>query len=117
MRSQVGMTLRLRQELRQRLTYEQRCILVERIFSRRLALIGALRDGTYSPRGACPRCERVLKPLEIISGFNRDPQDYTTRCTGCSHRFEPQLVCALGRSRVELAFYCPSQTLAQMRGL
>lgn len=87
----------------------------EHIFPLRLELIHALRGERYKPQGICPSCGRKLTPTEIIAGFNRDPNDFTTRCT-CGTRFEPLLICFGNELQIELPFYCASQTLAQMRG-
>lgn len=75
----------------------------------------ALREERYEPDGKCPFCEHRLTNGEIITGFNRDPNDYTTKCPMCKKRFEPKLVYApMGGLRFELAFYCPTQVLARM---
>ncbi|TSC67085.1 MAG: hypothetical protein G01um101472_533 [Parcubacteria group bacterium Gr01-1014_72] len=84
--------------------------------SLRLALIGELWDERYEPQAVCPKCRRALTPTEIIGGFNQDPNDFTTECTGCCHRFPPELVCFGNASRVVLPFFCDSQTLHQLSG-
>lgn len=86
------------------------------VFSLRMELIEALRGERYRPRGICPSCGRKLKPEEIIAGFNRDPNDFTTKCPGCGTRFQPILICFGREMNIELPFFCSAQTLAQMRG-
>lgn len=115
----LGFRLRQTQRLAQslRLSHEQRHQLAQRALSRRLGLIEALREERYEPKASCPRCDRKLTPLEIIRGFNRDPNDYTTGCSACGHRFEPKLICQGANFSLEIPFFCSSQTLAQLPGL
>jgi hypothetical protein len=84
------------------------------ILSLRLALIEEVRGIRYTPSGTCPDCGRKLSPLEIIQGFNDDPNDFTTVCTNCHKRFEPKLRHTFASGSIELPFYCSSQTLNQM---
>lgn len=118
LRLSLGHRLRQTQSLAQtlRLTQEQRHLLIQRAVSHRLALLEALREERYEPRGDCPRCSRKLTPAEILRGFNRDPEDFTTGCTACGHRFEPKLICFGANFSLELPFFCSSQTLAQLSG-
>lgn len=108
-------SVRIAQSLR--LSLAQRCQMQMRALSLRLELVVALRGDRYEPKGTCPKCGRRLTPVEILRGFNQDPNDYTTRCTSCGRRFEPILVCANDYSTVEIPFFCPSQTLAQLEGM
>ncbi len=110
----VRQTQRLAQSLR--LTQTQRLLVQEHAIGIRLQLIEALRDINFQPRGDCPHCFRKMTPAEIVRGFSRDPNDYTTECSGCHKRFEPKLI-AQGtyQSRIELPFYCSMQTLEQLR--
>lgn len=116
----TGMCLRqsqtqcLRQSLR--LSQVQRIQIQERILCLRLALIQEIRGERYEPTATCPSCFRKLTPVDIIHGFNQDPNDFTTCCSACYHRFYPSLVYFGDGSRIELPFYCNSQTLAQLRG-
>lgn len=82
----------------------------------RLGLIGALRGEQYTPRGTCPSCGRKMTALEIIKGFNTDPNDFSTLCSGCNTRFQPQLVCFGNGSSLELPFWCDCQTLYHLQG-
>ncbi|KKS53984.1 MAG: hypothetical protein UV20_C0043G0006 [Candidatus Magasanikbacteria bacterium GW2011_GWA2_42_32] len=107
-------TQRLRQSLR--LSQAQRLQIQEHAFTLRLALIHELRDERYEPKAICPACSRELTPMEIIRGFNQDPNDFTTCCSACSRRFEPTLVCFGDGTYIELPFYCDCQTLAQLQG-
>jgi hypothetical protein len=105
-------------ELGQRQTLAQRHTLVlSNALSLRLTLIQTLTGDEYRPEAKCPKCFRKLTPVEILSGFNNDPVDFTTCCSGCGHRFEPQLICFSNGVSVELPFYCDRQTLARMVGL
>jgi hypothetical protein len=82
----------------------------------RLGLITALRGERYEPRGECPKCGRKLTAVEIISGFNDDPNDFTTCCSACHCRFQPTLISFGQGSQIELPFFCDAQTLKQLRG-
>ena len=114
----ISQSFSIRQSQSLRLTQAQRVLVVQtHILTLRLALIQALRDEEYKPEAECPKCLRKLTPVEIISGFNQDPNDFTTCCSACGHRFEPLLICLGNGSRLELPFFCDSQVLAQMRGL
>lgn len=111
---ELSLTQRLTQSLR--LTQEQRLKISQLSLSLRLQLVGALRDEKYEPRATCPKCGRELTPIEIIKGFNQNPNDFTTGCTSCGNRFAPQLICFGDRSRVEIPFYCDVQTTSQLKG-
>jgi len=99
-----------------RLTQEQRLKLETQSINLRLELLKAIREEEYRPSATCPKCSRKLTPVEIIRGFNQDPNDYTTCCTQCGHRFEPRLICHFDSGRAELPFFCSCQTLGQMSG-
>ncbi len=107
-----------RQELRQeqRLTQEQRQELRMAVLALRLDLIQEIHGRKYVIDANCPQCRRKLTPVEVISGFNQNPDDYTTRCPRCAHRFEAQLEHTSGGISEFLMLYCPTQTLAQLRG-
>ena len=116
----LGLVLRQTAHLAQslRLTSTQRILIQESALTIRLELIEALRGSKYEPRGDCPRCNRKMSPFEIIKGFNNDPKDYTTECTGCHYRFEPKMVAGVGQySTAMLPFFCSMQTLDQMRSI
>ena len=118
----MGMTMQLiqrqkqEQRLEQRLTQEQRILLRTHLFSLRMELVNILREERYVPKAECPKCLRQLTPIEIICGFNRDPNDYTTCCSACGHRFEPKLICFYDGGQMELPFFCDSQALSQLHG-
>lgn len=99
----------------QKLTVVEQLKLWNYIWSLKLQLIEQVRRTTYRPFASCPACSHKLTPAEIMQGFNNDPRDYTTACTKCKHRFEPKLVARTDHSSAELWFYCPAQTLAQLR--
>jgi len=111
----MELRLSLTQKLCQRQELTQRLV-IGQLFTLRLALIQELRSEQYRPRAECPECGRKLTPGEIIQGFNDDPRDFTTCCTGCGRRFEPKLICFADGARVELPFFCNSQMLEQLRG-
>ncbi len=114
----MGMTMSHRLEQRQELSLTQRhALLQSQQLSCRLALLQVLTGDNYEPNGKCPECQRQLTPVEILKGFNQNPVDYTTRCTGCGHRFAPKLICFGNQSRIELPFYCEQQALAQLKGM
>ncbi len=101
-----------------RLSLEQRLEVQTSSLNTRLDLAGALNgDGSYRPEAACEKCGRNLTPLEIFKGFNTNPNDFTTCCSGCGHRFEPKLIWSNAHSRIEIRFYCDLQTQAQLKGL
>ena len=80
-----------------------------------MALVGALHGEQYEPQGTCSKCGRKLTVSEILRGFNRNPNDFTTRCTKCGNRFEPQLIVfPENGGRIEFPFYCDNQVLAQL---
>lgn len=114
----MSFEMQLTQSLRQslKLTQEQRLKISQLSLSLRLQLVGALRDERYEPKARCPKCLRELTPIEIIKGFNQDPNDFTTYCTKCGHRFAPKLICFGNEIQVEIPFYCGVQTLSQLRG-
>ena len=108
----------LRQSLSQslQLTQEQRIVLQQLSFSLRLDLIQALWGQRYEPRGTCPGCDRKLTAVEIIKGFNQDPNDFTTGCSACGRRFEPSLICFGDGVEIRLPFYCDVQALEKLKG-
>ena len=106
----------LRLNLDQRLMLEQKLKIQNRILSLRLQLIGKIHGETYKPHAICPKCFRRLTLLEIIKGFKRDVNDYTTKCPRCGDRFEPKLSCKGKAYSITLPFLCPMQTLDQMKG-
>ena len=114
----LGLSLshRLEQKLEHKLnlSHEQRLRLRTHVFSLKIELIEALRAERYNPSGECPRCMHKLTHVEILSGFNRDPEDYTTKCPRCNTRFEPRLIMFGNDVRVELPFYCDCQALSKL---
>ena len=109
----MGLSLVQTQDLRQelRLTCEQR---LAKALTLRQSLLYAVSGEKYEPAGDCPKCNAKLKPVEIVSGFRRDPNDYTTKCPKCGTRFTPKIVNRSPLSTLEMPFYCPSQTLARL---
>lgn len=112
MEFKLGLGLGLSHSLR--LTLDQKLHIQTRLLSLRLELVEQIRDERYDLQGECPGCLRKLKPIEIIKGFNQNPNDFTTVCTNCGRRFEPTLICFGNESRIELPFYCDVQTLSQL---
>jgi hypothetical protein len=114
----MGFGMHLTQHLSQSLllTQEQRLKVSQLSFSLRLQLIQELRNERYEPQASCPKCLRDLTPVEIIKGFNQDPNDFTTCCTKCGHRFAPKLICFGNGTKIEIPFYCDVQTLSQLKG-
>lgn len=115
----MGLSLRqnlsLRQTQRLQLTQEQRLDLSQHLVGLRLDLVGRIHDEQYIPQGKCTACGHKMKLAEILQGFRDDPNDVTTECTACHHRFNPKLI-AHGRygSKTILPFYCSEQTLARL---
>lgn len=97
--------------LEPRMEQEQKPLLLQEQY---LELLLALYDERYVPTGNCPQCSRKLTAKEILEGFNDNPTDYTTCCTGCNYRFEPKLICFGKAANIELPFYCPNQALHQL---
>lgn len=118
MRMGMSLGMRVEQSVEQKLEQriEKRLRLRQRAFALRMELVQALRGERYVPKGDCPRCNKKMTPVEIIQGFNRDPNDFTTRCSNrrCRHRFAPILVWHANAVRAEAPFYCAAQTLAQL---
>jgi len=114
----LGMSFSLRPVLSQslRLSQEQRIKLAQSAFSLRMRLVQVLRDEKYEPKGICPECLRKMTPVEIIKGFNRNSNDFTTCCSGCGYRFEPKLICFGEASQIEIPFFCGVQALEKLRG-
>ena len=106
-----------RQEQRQeqRFTLEQRLQIANAMFTLRMDLMEAVNGERFEPRAVCPQCEYSLAPTEILNGFNQDPTDYQTTCPKCRRRFEPRLRRFERAGSTEVPFYCPTQTLAQLR--
>ncbi len=111
----IGLVQTTRLILRQsaQLSQAQRIKIQDYILSTRLGLVEALRDEQYNPEGLC-HCGHRLTLREIMIGFTDDPNDFTTTCPDCQLRFNPQLICHRDGSEVQLAFFCPAQTLAQL---
>ena len=80
----------------------------------RISLRQELLGGSYRPQAVCPACEHKLTPLEIMEGFNNDPNDFTTKCPLCGKRFMAQLILPLPGGNIELIFYCRVQVLARL---
>lgn len=110
MSQNLGMTQRIEQRIH--LTMEARA---EMILTGKLALLQILTLTTYNPVGVCPKCNYKLSKMEILKGFNRDPNDYTTLCVRCKHRFEPRLITYGRTGGAELPFYCLFQAVEQLR--
>lgn len=113
----MQLSLGCRQEVRleQKLTLKQRLEhqlrLENRVATLELRLASALHGYNYKPDGRCPKCSHKMKLIEILRGFNEDPHDRTTECPLCHERFDCRLISHHGAARIELAFFCPSQTL------
>lgn len=110
----IGFEMRLTQRIEHRLSMEQR---LENRLSLRLALLNASHGEKFTPVGDCPRCNRKMKPREIMKGFRRDPDDFTTKCPKCRLRFEPRLIHESISGSIEYKFLCPTQTLARLPGM
>ena len=119
MEMSMGCTLSQRIETRQTLEMkmEQKAKMLARLLALKMELISVIHGERYETKAHCPQCSRKLSGVEIISGFNQNPKDFTTRCTGCNHRFEPSLICLDDISSIEIPFYCSAQVLDQLRGL
>lgn len=112
MRPSMSMTQTQRMEQRIHLTMEARA---EMILTGRLALLQILTLTTYNPVGVCPKCNYRLSAVEILKGFNRDSNDYTTLCVRCNHRFQPRLIEHHRTGSAELPFFCQAQALEQLK--
>jgi len=82
----------------------------------RMELIQVLHDEQYRPEATCPECHIALATQDILTGFNRDPDDFTTCCPRCGFRFQPRLVCISNNGSIEMPFYCDIQTLSLLKG-
>jgi len=111
-------TLSYRQEqrLEQRLTLEQRQRIEQRMVQKHLLLIKKVHDIKYRPQCKCGGCGKMIKPVDILRGFSDDLTDTRTTCPRCGHKTQPILVGRPQESRrIEVAFYCPDQTLDHLR--
>lgn len=99
---------------RQHLTQSQRLTVRNMLFDRRRELIQRLTGDNLNPKARCPSCDHRMTPAEILRGFVDDVRDYTTRCTKCGQRFPPKLTQERGASVVEVAYYCPTQTVGML---
>ncbi|OGD31799.1 hypothetical protein A3C91_00015 [Candidatus Azambacteria bacterium RIFCSPHIGHO2_02_FULL_52_12] len=115
---EMGMSLDIHIKQKQELKLKQRLQLHQRAFGLRMELVQALRGVRYTPKGDCPQCNKKMTPVEIIRGFNQDPNDFTTRCARrrCGYRFTPILAYSMGAIQAEIPFYCAAQTLARLPG-
>lgn len=112
----MSLEQRLAPKLEQRLTLEQKLKVDAKILGLRLRLIGKMHGEKYTPHAVCPKCSRRLTPLQIIKGFKRDENDYTTKYPRCQHRFEPRITVRHLVGFREIPFFCSTQTLGQLRG-
>lgn len=113
----MGQRQHLQQRISQRLSVSQRQALNTVQLALRRGLVDALNGEHYEPRAVCTKCGHALTDLEIMKGFNDDPNDYTTGCPLCSTRFQPRMVHRAIGGTIERAFYCPMQTLDRLTGL
>ena len=119
LRPELSLRPKMSLRLGLRLRLDQRLCLDDHQFGLRLQLLGSIREERYEPKARCPRCSKSLTPHQIISGFRRDPNDFTTKCVNrkCKNRFQPSLICfPSDHTSIELPFFCGAQTLGQMRG-
>lgn len=116
MKLEMGLSLGHRIEHGHRLSLEIRHKLEQEVLALRLELVGLIRGVIYRPQAICPECRRSMMPLEILQGFRIDPNDFTTACSGCGHRFEPKLVFTEDASSGTIPYYCPSQVLPMLVG-
>lgn len=86
-----------------------------RLLELREELVEALRGERFTPHAICS-CGHTLTSLEIIKGFNTDPTDYNTTCSVCGNRFRPNLTVSSALGLASVLFYCPAQTLDQIKG-
>lgn len=98
-----------------RMSAEMRLKVETKLNKLMMSLISAVRGEKYKSEAECPKCSRKLKPLEILKGFSDDPTDFRTTCPKCGERFSARLVCRDATGSISVAFYCPSQTLDQLR--
>lgn len=114
----VGLGFSQRPELRAEqsllLEAELRLAVKTHLLNQRLELLQVVRGYHYEPHATCPHCTRNLNLLQILQGFNQDPADFTTVCSHCKTRFNPKMVCSGNGWRIELPFYCRTQSLAQL---
>lgn len=113
---EMGMRMRpaLKMTHEMKLTHAQRLAVDGELLQLRLDVIEAVHGERFDPRGDCPKCFHELTGLEILRGFNEDPNDATTECPKCKTRFAPKLHRGSHSGWTELAFYCPVQTLDRL---
>ncbi len=73
-------------------------------------------DFTSTPLAVCPSCKHELTDEEIRKGFSTDPLDFNTTCPKCGTRFFASLIISVdGRVVEQITYFCPDQTLHQMK--
>ncbi len=65
------------------------------------------------PSATCLNCYHELSIAEIVVGFKRDRDDFTTQCPTCKKRFEATNLLDR-RTGKETQFWCDEQTLARL---
>lgn len=101
----------------QKLEPKQSVTIQQGLLLRQRELVESVHGIRYSPRAACPKCSHQLTDLEILKGFRDDPTDYSTQCPKCHERFLPLLYASTQYSSVRLPYYCPAQTLEQIKDM
>lgn len=88
------------------------------VFDRRLDLLASVRnEKPMKIQANCPKCSYECKPIEILEGFNNDPEDTRTTCFVCGHRFESNVKFFTKGKLLTRPFYCNCQVLHKMGGL
>ncbi|HEY4511609.1 MAG TPA: hypothetical protein VJH55_02090 [Candidatus Paceibacterota bacterium] len=80
-----------------------------------LGLMSTVHGHKMSPSARCPKCVKGLSVAEIILGFKRDLNDFTTECPRCKTRFEATNLLDK-RTGKEAAFWCRDQTIERLPG-
>ncbi len=72
-----------------------------------------------TPRAVCPECGYQMDEDEVRAGWLEDPQDFTTQCPECNHRFVAALETRNRETGHEASFryLCQNQLFWAMRNL
>jgi hypothetical protein len=102
----------------QRMSRDQRLLLVLQLRTQILdAVWGDQYGDNFKVEERCSLCEARLTLTQILQGFSQDPNDTLSTCPSCKQRFQPRLIGLRSQSgQAEIAFWCPNQTLAGLKG-
>jgi transposase-like protein len=90
---------------------------LEKLTWRMIGMVETLYGVDYDLEPNCPECQWTLKLIDVLKGFVRDVNDFTTRCPKCGHRFLVEAMAKYGRDSCGFRFYCSAQVLPRLKPL